>query len=82
MIFRDVTAFKLLEEEKNEVKLMKMLHATVSHDILNPIGTIEVFAEQMLSEGIKYNIENMRKYRDFIIETTKIVTCRMKDLLD
>ena len=45
LVFRDVTAFRLLEEERSKVKLMQILHATVSHEMLNPMGNIEVFAQ-------------------------------------
>ena len=45
LVFRDVTTHRLLEEERSKLKLMKLLHASVSHDLLNPLGNLEVFAE-------------------------------------
>lgn len=61
---------------------MKMLQATVSHDMMNPISTIEMFVDRMVKFGKQQDIDNMLKYRKLILDSTKLVTCRMKDLLD
>ena len=52
LVFRDITANKNLELERNKVSMMKMLHATVSHDMMNPINTIQMFADSLLNHGI------------------------------
>ena len=36
---------KELNEERQRVQMMKMLQASVSHDMMNPISTIEMFAD-------------------------------------
>jgi len=47
VLLNDVTELQLLEDERQKVKLMKMLTAAVSHDIMTPILTIKHFAESM-----------------------------------
>jgi hypothetical protein len=34
-----------LNEEREKVQMMKMLQASVSHDMMNPISTIEMFVD-------------------------------------
>lgn len=45
VLLRDVTAFQLLQEEKQKVSMMKLLHAAVSHDLMHPINNIEFFVD-------------------------------------
>jgi sensor histidine kinase regulating citrate/malate metabolism len=40
LLLRDVTEFHQLQQQKQQVSMMKMLHATVSHDMMNPISAI------------------------------------------
>jgi signal transduction histidine kinase len=44
VLLYDVTELQQLEEERQKVRLMKMLTTTVSHDIMTPILTIKNFA--------------------------------------
>ena len=62
--------------------MMKMLHATVSHDMMAPILNIKFFAEKMLKSGEQHNVEDLRKFYQLIVNSSKLVYCRMKDLLD
>lgn len=61
---------------------MKMLHAAVSHDMMSPIKNIKYFADRMLQVGLQNRSDEVRKYHQLIDESAKIVSCRMKDLLD
>lgn len=61
---------------------MKMLHATVSHDMMAPILNIQFFADKMLKSGEQRNIEELRRFYQLIVNSSKLVYCRMKDLLD
>ena len=81
VLFRDVTEFQLLQEERQKVHMMKMLHATVSHDMMNPIQNIRQFADKLLVVAQKNDPEQMRKYHRLITDSSKLVSCRMKDLL-
>lgn len=79
---RDVTEFHELQVERNKVQMMKFLHTTVSHDMMTPISNITFFATQMLKAGKMRNIAELEKNYEFIEESIKLVSCRMKDLLD
>lgn len=48
IMLSDVTTLQLLQEERHKVHMMKLLHATVSHDIMSPINIIKNFVEEML----------------------------------
>lgn len=71
-----------LIEQRERVQMMKMLQASVSHDMMNPIGTIEMFVDEMLKCGKRNDVSKMTKYSLLINDALKLVTCRMKDLLD
>ena len=61
---------------------MRMLQATVSHEVMHPISNVKSFAEQLM-EAFKFQDKKaMKKYYELIIDTAKLVQCRMKDLLD
>jgi len=45
VLIRDVTGIVSLQEERKKNYLMKMLHATVSHDMISPINNINFFAD-------------------------------------
>jgi hypothetical protein len=61
--------------------MMKMLQASVNHDLMNPISIIEMFVDEMLKLGKHGDVSKMTKYFLLINDATKLVTCRMKDLL-
>jgi hypothetical protein len=48
VLLRDVTAFQLLQGEQHKVRMMKLLHAAVSHDLMQPIHNIEFFVATMI----------------------------------
>lgn len=62
--------------------MMKLLNATVSHDIISPINIIKNFVEEMLQQSLQQNEKGTRRYYQLIMDTHQLVTCRMQDLLD
>ena len=82
MLLRDVTDFQQLQEERQKVRMIKMLQATVSHDLLNPINNIKLFADSMLTHALKKNYREMRRSHTMIVDSTKLAQSRFKDLLD
>ena len=62
--------------------MMKMLHATVSHDMMNPISAITMFADELVSSVKEGDNTSVEKYHKIICDSSKLVSCRMKDLLD
>jgi K+-sensing histidine kinase KdpD len=62
--------------------MMKMLTTAVSHDMMNPIANIKFFAQQLLESSKTRNEAEMDKYYQMIEDSTKLVSSRMKDLLD
>ena len=77
-----MTEIKQLQEERQKVKMMKMLNATISQDILIPILNIKLFADELLKVSEKRDNAQMIKYHRLISDASKLVSCRMKDLLD
>ena len=61
---------------------MKMLQATVSHEVMHPISNIKSFADQLLEAATYNDKQEMAKYHELIVDTAKLNQCRMKDLLD
>jgi len=45
LLFRDVTELQQLQEERQKVKMMKMVNAMVSHDLMAPFANIRLFAD-------------------------------------
>ena len=82
MLLRDVTEFQQLQDERNKVQMMKMLHTTVSHDVMSPMHNIQQFADKMLETARVLNFEETAKYHNLICESAKLVTSFAKDLLD
>jgi K+-sensing histidine kinase KdpD len=62
--------------------MMKMLHATVSHDMTTPVSSIRVFADELVEAVKERNEGQIKKYHQMICDSSKLVSCRMKDLLD
>ena len=79
---RDVTEYIELQAERQKVHLMKMLHTIVSHDMMAPIINIKYFADMMLKSGISRDLHELQKYYNLIIDSGRLVQCRVKDLLD
>ena len=42
--------------------MMKMLHATVSHDMISPIQNIKFFAEEMHTACLEHKLSDVEKY--------------------
>ena len=82
VLLRDVSAFQLLQEEKHKVSMMKLLHAAVSHDLMHPINNIEFFVDEMIHECRNGNFEKASQYQQYILDSCKLASCRMQDLLD
>lgn len=81
-MMRDVTEFQQLQEERNKVSMMKMLNQTVSHDIISPMDNIVLFANKMLESVQGKNFESLEMFHRLITEQAKLVSSRVKDLLD
>lgn len=62
--------------------MMTFLHQTVSHDMMCPINNIKQFVVQMLKAGQLGNEADMKKFSQLILESAKLLSSRMKDLLD
>jgi K+-sensing histidine kinase KdpD len=62
--------------------MLKFLQTTVSQDMMAPISNIVLFAEQLYSQGINGELSFMQKYRQLIMESAQLLSCRMRDLLD
>jgi K+-sensing histidine kinase KdpD len=82
VLMRDVTEMQLLQEARHKVNLMKMLHTTVSHDMMNPLSNIKFFSDRMLEQGQQRNMQDMVKFHKLINDSATIVSSRMSDLLD
>ena len=77
--FTDLSTFYHLEQEKETNRLLKMLTASVSHEMLAPLGATIEIAEILLE-----HIENERQRRmlQMIITSSRLVFCHSNDLLD
>lgn len=82
LMLRDVTTYQLLQDERSKVKLMKLLQATVSHDVMSPIGNIEYFVKKILECYESGDTKSFHKYVTLILDSLKIMSCRTQDLLD
>ena len=50
--------------------------------MMHPITNIKSFVDELM-DAAQYNDEReMKKYHELIIDSVKLVSCRMKDLLD
>jgi K+-sensing histidine kinase KdpD len=61
---------------------MKMLTATVSHDVMTPLLTIKSFVDTIMKLAKKGDIEGVEKYSRLIQEIVQIIGSKTKDLLD
>lgn len=82
VLIRDVTQFHELQEERNKVNMMKILHTTVSLEMIAPINNIRIFAKQLLRTGTFANPAEPLKFYRQIKESSKLLYCRLNDLLD
>jgi hypothetical protein len=82
VLLRDVTELQQLQEEKQKVNMMKMLHTYVSHDVMHPIHNILFFIDRMLAGAISGDIDELRKFHQLATGSAKQVSSRVKDLLD
>lgn len=82
VLIRDVTDFEQLQETRQKVRMMEMLQATVSHDLISPVNNIKLFADSMLQHALKRNIREVRRSHTMIVDSARIAQCRFKDLLD
>lgn len=82
MLLRDVSQMQELQDARHKVQLMKMLHTTVSHDMMSPIQNVKFFSDQMLEMGKQHNLKEMLKFHQLINDQAMLVSSRMSDLLD
>lgn len=77
---RDVTANKQLEKVQGENKMLSMLQASVSHELITPIKCIGTFAKEL----VEMNAGNSSKKSkaELIESTSKILLSQVKFLLD
>lgn len=57
LLFRDVSELYQLQEERQKVRMMKMVSAMVSHDLMHPLATIRLFADQLKKQLYQINEE-------------------------
>jgi K+-sensing histidine kinase KdpD len=62
--------------------MMGMLQATVSHDLITPINNIDFFTNQMMHAAYAHNTKEVDKQHQNIKNSIKLVSNRIKDLLD
>ena len=79
---RDVTEYLELQEERQKNHMMKMLSATVSHDMMSPIQNIKFFSEQMFEACLDRDIGQVEHFLRMLSETGNMLKSRVKDLLD
>ena len=82
LLLRDVTEVQQLQEERHRVKMLKMINAMVSHDLMAPLTLIHKFADQL--HNLFYlddSSEQVDKYHSLIVDLSNFVICRMRDLL-
>jgi K+-sensing histidine kinase KdpD len=77
-----VTQIQLLQEEQKKVSMLKFLQASVSHDMMAPIQNITIFFGQLFRMGLEGNILQMHRYHQLCLDSTQLLSCRVKDLLD
>ena len=53
--------------------MMKMLHATVSHDMMSPIAAIRFFTDQLANVKENGDELNVKKYHKLIADSLKLV---------
>ena len=82
VLLRDVTELQQLQEERQKVHMMKMLHTYVSHDVMHPIYNIMFFIDKMLVGGINSDIDELRRFHQLAYGSAKQVSSLVKDLLD
>lgn len=62
VLLRDVSQMQQLQDAKHKVRLMKILHTSVSHDMMSPVQNVKLFADQMLEMGRQNNFPEMVKF--------------------
>lgn len=75
----DITAYKKMQAVENEHKLLSLLTASVSHEMLTPIKCI-VQMTKSLSENLKTG--EFKYEAKLILSTTKLLMSQVKILLD
>lgn len=53
--------------------MMKMLHATVSHDMISPIHNIKFFADEMYNACLDRKVNEIEKYHQLVHDSGKIL---------
>lgn len=82
MFLRDVTEIQLLAQERQKVKMLEFLNASVSHDMVAPISNILMFVSELHRMGVSGDIAKMDYYHQLSINSAQLLQCRVKDLLD
>lgn len=75
----DITAYRKMQAVENEHKLLSLLTASVSHEMLTPIKCI-VQMTKSLSENLKNG--EFKYEAKLILSTTKLLMSQVKILLD
>ncbi len=89
-INQDITAAKQAEKElRDSAEELRELNATkdklfsiIAHDLIGPFTTISGFSELLLSNAIKRNPENIRRYSQYILGSSKKVMDLLMNLLE
>ena len=72
---------KQLQEEQNNIRMMKLLQGSVSNQLLTPINVINQFAESLLMKEYRKD-RKLSKTLKLIQNSSKLLMCHAKDLLD
>lgn len=79
LTIRDQTDFLKLENSENQNKMLSVLNATVSHEMMTPLRCIISFGE---AAALDAKQPQQKRKIDLIVSTAKLLTCQFKDLLD
>lgn len=86
VIFRELTTERKLEQQMEKYKTCQNLYRIMAREMISPLGTIQTFTNQMYEYGRtneNENInENFEKYRQLIINSSKYIEIRMRDIYD
>ena len=79
LTIRDQTDFLKLENSENQNKMLSVLNATVSHEMMTPLRCIISFGE---AAALDAKQPQQKRKINLIVSTAKRLTCQFKDLLD
>lgn len=82
VVFREFTTEKQLEQQIEKYKTCQNLYRIMAREMISPLGTIQTFANQMYEYGLSNDTQNYEKYRQLIINSSKYIEIRMRDIYD